>query len=148
MRFPNSNFRSLFQGLHIKPLLFLFAVMFIVSCAKEDKHVLNDDVEVSGRAMSNCDGTPMFPPTILDAWTEDGLCCFEIQFSVVYLDGSTVQIIGFDASGNTMVLQPNGYCLDDMMMHKFTCCINDAAATITISLFPSNRCIEIPLPCN
>ncbi len=122
--------------------------MFIVSCEKEDKHVLNDDVEVSGRAMSNCDGTPMFPPTILDAWTEDGLCCFEIQFSVVYLDGSTVQIIGFDASGNTMVLQPNGYCLDDMMMHKFTCCINDATATITISLFPSNRCIEIPLPCN
>ncbi len=147
MKLSYSKSISLPQSLLRKVLLSFLATIFIASCMKEDSKNFSNDALVSNRILLNCDGTPMLPPVILDSWTEDGVCCFELEFSKVYLDGSVVQIIGFDSSGNTMALQPNGYCLGNIMNYKYICCINDTAATITISLFPSNKCIEIPLPC-
>jgi hypothetical protein len=95
----------------------------------------------------------MAAPKVLAFWTENGNCCFTLQFSPVYIPNTPYQIIGLDSGGNSLALKPNGVCTGTLSNpgYSLTCCITPLASSITISLNPGGpgaTCVEIDLPCN
>jgi hypothetical protein len=130
----------------------LSATIFVLSCSKDTSITNNSDSLLELRSSSGCDGAPMAAPKVLADWIENGNCCFTLQFSPVYLSGTSCQIIGLDSGGNSLALKPNGVCIQSLSSsNTVICCITPLASSITISLNPGGpgaTCVEIPLPCN
>jgi hypothetical protein len=133
-------------------LAVVMAIFFTYSCTKDATNDIVVDGTVEVRS-SGCDGTPMAAPKVLAFWTENGNCCFTLQFSPVYIPNTPYQIIGLDSGGNSLALKPNGVCTGTLSNpgYSLTCCITPLASSITISLNPGGpgaTCVEIDLPCN